>query len=538
MRSPLLVVSFAVALILQVVVGTRGNGDFQTQQQFDFQQNTTTQWPSLRFNFRLKRSSMKVNGQSMFSMVADPVVSVDESHVLYDTFATFTEDTTVHNYTSVNGTAYYSSNDLNNSTAPATIECLDPELDHLPPINTIVDAINLAIPISRGPGGVVCPSENLFKVVVNDIDFALCASGLSEFTMYGSDMDITVEYVETRLSISSPMVMNDELPGCVNSMSPSIVTSTGKSVLTGKHVSTGGSRRLKAEFDFTWGDDSTCSCKSTPRPCIFIHGMGVPRELPENQDSLSYWGNITGHTPCCTTVKYAVLDTINNTWTNNTQQYKVCDRALAVSKTSKDTVISDTIIVSHSMGNLMLAGAIASGKCSLDSSTTWVGIAAPMKGSKASDFIQESCAGKTNFILEKMANDNGRCPPTTALKSMPFEGESYSTPAINKAFAAAQKAFQSNVSALMCSSSFWGLRSSDQTTLWALGMLGQHHSWKNDGMVEFQSCSVGFPESKFGRTWKDRFYRTKLNHYDMQFKHGDGWFSKAKMPVKWLECLL
>ncbi|KUF93932.1 Transmembrane prolyl 4-hydroxylase [Phytophthora nicotianae] len=121
---------------------------------------------------------------------------------------------------------------------------------------------------------------------------------------------------------------------------------------------------------------------------------------------------------------------------------------------------------------------------------------------------------------------------------MPFEGENYSTPAINKAFAAAQKAFQSNVSALMCSSSFWGLRSSDQTTLWALGMLGQHHSWKNDGMVEFQSCSVGFPESKFGRTWKDRFYRTKLNHYDMQFKHGDGWFSKAKMPVKWLECLL
>ncbi|EEY62364.1 uncharacterized protein PITG_14790 [Phytophthora infestans T30-4] len=254
--------------------------------------------------------------------------------------------------------------------------------------------------------------------------------------MYGSDMDITVEYVNTRANISIPIATSTDLPD--------------------------------SEFGFTWGDDSTCSCKSTPRPCIFIHGMGVPYELPDNQDSLFYWGNLTGHTPCCTTVKYAVLDTINNTWTNHSQQHKVCNRALAVSKTSKDNVISDTIIVSHSMGNLMLAGVIASGKCSLDSSSTWVGIAAPMKGNQLSH--------------AKMAKNSGRCPPTTALKSMSY---------------GAQKDFQSNVSALMCST-----------------------------------------ESKFGKTWKNRFYRTKLNLYDIQFKHGDGLFSKAMMPVKWLECLL
>ncbi|KAG2761553.1 hypothetical protein PC129_g15700 [Phytophthora cactorum] len=543
MRSSLLAVSLALALlfalIVHVAVANKDNDNYQVQQRFNLQKNTTTQWPSLLFNFVLKRSSMKVHGHSEFSLVADPVVSVDESHVLYDIFATFTEDMTVHNYTFVNGTAYYSSSNENNSNTSSRVECLDPEFDHLPPINAIVEAINQATPVSSGSSGVVCSSGDLFKVTVNDINFALCASGSSKFTMYGSDMDITVENVDTRVNISTPVATNDDEPECIAAASPSAVTSTGKALLTGTPGSIGDSRRLKAEFDFTWGDDSSsCSCKSTPRPCIFIHGMGVPLELPDNQDSLSYWGNITGHTPCCSTVKYAVLDTINNTWTNNTQQHKVCDRALAVSKTSTDSVITDTIVVTHSMGNLMLAGAIASGKCSLDSSSTWVGIAAPMKGSKASDFIQESCAGNTNFVLEDIVENSGRCPPTTALKSMPYQGERHSTPEIDEAFAAAQEAFRSNVSALMCSSSFFGLRSSDQTTLWALGILGQHHSWKNDGMVEFQSCAVGFPESKFGKTWKDRFYRTRLNHYDMQFSHGDGLFSKAKMPLKWLECLL
>ncbi|KAG1687629.1 hypothetical protein DVH05_004750 [Phytophthora capsici] len=266
--------------------------------------------------------------------------------------------------------------------------------------------------------------------------------------------------------------------------------------------------------------------------------MGIKYELPENQDSFRYWGNLTGHAPCCTAMKYMVLDTVNNTWTNTTQQQKVCDRALAVSKTSTESSITDTIVVTHSMGNLLLAGALAAGICKLDSSSTWVGIAAPMKGSKASDFIQESCAGNTNFILKYMVENSGRCPPTTALKSMPYMGEGFSSKTLDAAYSAAQDVYRTQVSALMCSSSFSGLRSPDQMKLWALGMVGRHHSWQNDGMVEFQSCAVGIPASKFGRSWKNRFYRTKLNHYDMQFKYGDGLFSKAKMPVKWFECLL
>ncbi|KAF4131850.1 hypothetical protein GN958_ATG18883 [Phytophthora infestans] len=169
MRPSLPVVSVALALLLALVVQVAGASDYQLQQLFNLQRNTTTQWPSLRFTFVLKRSSMKVHGQSEFSLEADPDVLVDEHHVLYDIFATFTKGKAVHKYTFVNGTAYYSTSSVNNVTVSFSIECLDPEFNRLPPINAIVDAINQTTPIISGPSG----GGNLFKVTVNDIDFAL-----------------------------------------------------------------------------------------------------------------------------------------------------------------------------------------------------------------------------------------------------------------------------------------------------------------------------------------------------------------------------
>ncbi|KAL3658086.1 hypothetical protein V7S43_016929 [Phytophthora oleae] len=275
------------------------------------------------------------------------------------------------------------------------------------------------------------------------------------------------------------------------------------------------------------------------RACIFIHGMGIDKEEPTNVDSFNYyWGNLTDHAPCCSSIKYAVLDTVNNSWTNDTQQFKVCDRALAVSGTSSDSVIKDTIIVTHSMGNLMLAGAIASGKCSLDSSTSWVGLAAPMKGSMGSDFVQASCAGETNDLLEQVADITGKCPPNTALVSLAYQGERFSSTEHNAAYTAAQEAYTANVTALMCSEGYSGLVSKYQAEFWVLGATMPHKSSDNDGMVEFESCAAGIPAAQFGDTWRSRFYRTKLNHYDSEFLYGDGLLSEAKMPVKWFECLL
>ncbi|KAL3658081.1 hypothetical protein V7S43_016924 [Phytophthora oleae] len=496
-----------------------------------------TNWPSLEFHFTLKRSTMKIHGQSNFSLFANPILSADS--VLYDVWSTFTEDKIVYNYSLVKGVVFASS-DSNDSTVDPSAICPDSELGELPPINALVRSLSGAVAISteERQGGIIqCLSGNLFKTRVNGFEFAVCALGSSGFIMQGSDVDVEVRYLDSPVDIHEPI--GDSTRNCSATVTANPVTPLGKSLLTGKPYLE-KERNLKAAFDFSFKRFSSCTCKSSVRPCVFIHGMGISEELPENQDNFTeYWGDhLEDHSPCCSSLHFAHLDTVNNTWTSAKQQRKVCDRILAVSNTSTDLTISDTIVVTHSMGNLMLAGAIANGRCTMDPSSTWVGLAAPMKGSMASDFVQESCAGETNVVWEKIGNITGRCPPSTALKSLAYQGGNHTTEKLDAAYTAAQKVYQENVDAVMCSKWYSGLISKYQVAFWAMGTMVPHRSRKNDGMVEFQSCAVGLPEEEFDDSWKSKFYKTRLNHYDMEFLSGDSLLNGDKMPVKWFECLL
>ncbi|OWZ00423.1 hypothetical protein PHMEG_00028385 [Phytophthora megakarya] len=487
---------------------------------------------------------MKVHGQSKFSLSANPVVSEDGNAVLYEVFASFTEGTTVTNYTLLNSVAYMSIGSTVESSTPPSVECLGAGASEILPINDIVKAIGGATAMSSSSGSGYSADEcskGLFKVSMNGITFVLCVSGSTGFKLLGSDMDITVEYLKTDVTVAPPIVYTDSSDDddCETVVAASPVTPIGKSLLTGNLDSTHVERNLEPEFFWNHEDENSCSCKSTKRPCLFIHGMGVDEEEPGVIDSFSnYWGNLTDHAPCCSSFKYTKLNTVDNAWTNSTLQQKVCDRAVSVSQRSSKTVIADTIIITHSMGNLMVAGAIATGKCSLDSSSTWVGLAGPMKGSMASDFVQDTCAGETNEVLEKVANITGRCPANVALQGLPSQGGNHSSAELNAAYTAAQEAYTKNVSALMCSDGFSGLPSKYQAQFWVLGNLVPYKSDKNDGMVEFDSCAAGIPEEKFGDTWNSTFYKTKLNHYDSEFLYGDALLDKKKMPIKWFECLL
>ncbi|KAG7381332.1 hypothetical protein PHYPSEUDO_006177 [Phytophthora pseudosyringae] len=508
----------------------------QQQEHPRLKNGTTTFWPSLRFHFMVKRSPMKVHGLSAFAMLASPVVSEDGSpNVLYDTFATFTEDSTVYNYTLVDGIAYASRSSPGGGNSPAAIECANS--DSLPSINSIAAALSEASgvsSISASGRDIECPNGDWFKVSVNGIDFGLCYSGSSGFSMHGSDMDINVEYVDNIL-VPALDVQCEKVATCHSA------TAIGKSLLTGEAFSSENRRRmLKAALDFSLDISPSCSCKSTPRPCIFIHGQGIKTEMPDNQNSFPtrYWGNMTDHASCCTSVKFAVLNTVNHSWTEDAQQQKVCERALAVSETSVNSRISDTIIVTHSMGALMLGGAIATGKCSLAPSTTWVSTGAPMRGSMGSDYLQGLCDGGTNVIVEKVANITGRCPVSAAIQSLAYENEHYASSKLKVAYEAAQQVYRTHVKAAMCSYKNSGLISSYQWQFWLLGKVVPHKSPHNDGMVEFYSCAGGIPESKFGNNYRDEFYVTKLNHFDVAFQGGDALLDEAKMPVKWFECLL
>ncbi|KAG1687627.1 hypothetical protein DVH05_004748 [Phytophthora capsici] len=150
------------------------------------QLKSSSAWPALQFQFIVKRSSMNVIGHSNFSMMATPVTSDDVSQVLYDVSATFTQATTVYIYTVVDGKASLSSS---GGALEPEIKCLTAESEMLPPVNSIVAALNQAMGISI-PKDFQCLSDNLFKVSVHSIDFAVCATGASGFTMHSSDVDV------------------------------------------------------------------------------------------------------------------------------------------------------------------------------------------------------------------------------------------------------------------------------------------------------------------------------------------------------------
>ncbi|KAG4059740.1 hypothetical protein PC123_g5359 [Phytophthora cactorum] len=289
--------------------------------------------------------------------------------------------------------------------------------------------------------------------------------------------------------------------------------------------------------------DSSCECKLAPRPCVFFHGIGNKNEMAELQDipknTSGRMGNMNAHAPCCSTVKYAVLNTVDYGWTDDTLQQKFCDHALSMSDSS-DVIahsIRDTVVVTHSMGGLVMAGAVATGKCRFDVSSAWVSISAPMMGSMAADYIEDFCNDEIDDIKTELFDLLGYCPVPVARKSITYQNEKHSSPELNAAYTAAQKAYGANVYASMCSNYYDGVVSQYQVQSVIAGKIIPHKSRKNDGLVEFQSCAAGLSESLFGDSYEYRFYAPRLNHADTAFLTHDGLFKDSQKPFKWFECL-
>ncbi|KAF4320653.1 hypothetical protein G195_006125 [Phytophthora kernoviae 00238/432] len=503
-------------------------------------ETTLADAPSLRMQFTLKRDSMKIHGQSQFYVFANPVVSFDNSTILYDGFTAFMDGTTDYTYLLVDGIAYSVTSTVGDSSSAGTATCLSSDL--LPPLDSIVTVLNGATAIASASesddGTISCSSGDLFKVTLGGADFVLCGEGSSGFKIYGSDLDIAVEFLDSPVAITAPTLSSGAALSCETVVTATSVTATTLALLTGQPISSTGTRKLKEQATVTLAS-SSCSCQSTPRPCIFFHGLGSDTEETTLQNSNDYFGDISDSAPCCTSIKYAILNTVNSAWTDATLQQKVCNFAISMSSTSSSSskTIKDTIIVTHSMGGLMMGGAIANGRCSLDSSSTWVSLSAPMTGSMGADYLQNACSG-SNVFLQAVANLVGQCPANNAVVGMSYQGESKATTALNTAYTAAQSAFQKNVKAAMCSNNYSGLLSLQQAVYKLGGSIIPHKSKENDGIVEYKSCAGGLSTSKFGDDYSDTYYVTGLNHADTAFLNGDALIVNSQKPVKCMAAAL
>ncbi|KAH7472139.1 uncharacterized protein KRP23_9134 [Phytophthora ramorum] len=155
----------------------------------------------------------------------------------------------------------------------------------------------------------------------------------------------------------------------------------------------------------------------------------------------------------------------------------------------------------------------------------------------ASDFLLDTCTDEDSKIAVGLFELLGQCPVLKSRTSTTYQGEWYSTPSIDAAYVAAQEAYRGNVTAAMCSDSFFGLLSRYLAPCILGGTVIPHYSKKNDGLVEFQSCLGGLDENLFGNYYLDRFYRPQLNHADTAFLNGEGILKDSQKPFKWFECL-
>ncbi|KAL3660419.1 hypothetical protein V7S43_014572 [Phytophthora oleae] len=193
-------------------------------------------------------------------------------------------------------------------------------------------------------------------------------------------------------------------------------------------------------------------------------------------------------------------------------QQKFCDFSLSMSETSDlaSRTISDTIIVTHSMGGLVIATALATGKCKMAESTSWVAISAPMMGSMAGDYIQDLCDDEITSIGVDLLGWIGQCPASAARKLISYQREKYNNDERNAAYVAAQEAYRSNVTAALCSKSYIGVLSKFSPSALVGGTMIPHNSDENDALVEFESCLGGLDPELFGNNYLDRFYAATL----------------------------
>ncbi|KAG6946941.1 hypothetical protein JG688_00015765 [Phytophthora aleatoria] len=235
----------------------------------------------VKLHVNFKRKSMKLHGQSEFDIYATPVVSTNGPSVHYNSLATFQDADFKFTYTLLDGSAYLTTTD---AFDVETVRCLPP---NTLPFDEILPALNSATPIpsaSTGGKSIECASGNLFKTTFSGDHYAICALGEAGFMVYSSDLDISVEYLDSPVSISKP-VLTDTSAACEIGQKLTSLTPTALALATGSKIPSSHSRMLIEEAHMTMEATSCETCMSTPRPCIFLHGLGNPNEEAELQDT-------------------------------------------------------------------------------------------------------------------------------------------------------------------------------------------------------------------------------------------------------------
>ncbi|ETW04222.1 hypothetical protein H310_04560 [Aphanomyces invadans] len=495
--------------------------------------------PGIYVTLTAKRDSMKFHGASTAEAYVFPRGTVDGT-LSFDGMVTFRNDVVTTTFTLLNDRVYL-------STASATsgdvleVTCLKPS--QVPPIHLMAYSLTTSTVLDevKGTDPTLCPSGKLLQLSFAGESFVFC-NGLDNKLQRATsdDLDVVIQYVSdpTKLpDLAAPSGANGTAPLDCPIVVPTDVpvapvpsyVETASMVL---NAATGPTRSFTIKT-------SSCECRRSPQPCLFVHGIGVSTSGPIVDSFEKYWGTIHEYAPCCSSTKFVQFDTVSQGWTDPTLQKAFCNAALQTSRGAKQNTVGSLILVAHSMGNLIAGGAVASGMCQFSSEVTWMSLSAPMQGSQTTNLLSTKCAATNNWSDQGFAavlGLAGLCPSPRAYVQLQHQTTVASD--MQSKYLQAQAVRRARAAHVLCGTDSFGLVSAMSIPLAVVGAMSGHSDHVHDGVVDLTSCMAGISGDGVGDDSSNFHYMAAVNHLDTSFRYGDGWWGYDRKPQKWFECAL
>ncbi|XP_021339421.1 uncharacterized protein LOC110440598 isoform X2 [Mizuhopecten yessoensis] len=264
--------------------------------------------------------------------------------------------------------------------------------------------------------------------------------------------------------------------------------------------------------------------RSTKPDCLFVHGIGVetPKSGFRTLTSLHYWGHIEKYTPQCISHKFIEFNTVDNGWDSKVLHEMFCEFATG---SKSGGIIVNKLIISHSMGNNIIAAALHSKNCILDkASSQWFSVSAPWRGSKVVDTLETLCSGYLRYkplgkmvayILKhtKFCTEDGNMSPAYATLEPTYKSKTGIT------YDDLVSIAKQYVNGALCGTSPWGI-GLNLPFSGALEFIQDYSKLEkpNDGVVARKSCDIF--GGKFQNSSHNKFFLASVNHGESSTKFG------------------
>lgn len=139
-----------------------------------------------------------------------------------------------------------------------------PHLDlMIPALNDATSVYNATLDGKR----IKCSAGNLFKLKFGGLNLALCASGAEGVHVYGSDMEITVKYLDAPVKITAPKLSAKAKSECEKVVNATAVTSTSAALLTGEPILRASPAVSTSARTSTWSRPRASAARPRVRVC-------------------------------------------------------------------------------------------------------------------------------------------------------------------------------------------------------------------------------------------------------------------------------